>query len=234
MKSKNRQTYQQLTWHQTIRYLLVYILVGSLWIALTDLLLNKLIKNPDIMSMLSLYKGLFFMLISFLTFFLMLRRRQRLWAKALKEIENQQLTAEENNRDLEQSRQQYQDAHAELLQAQNLANEILDQSELIMLTLNHRGIIIHANQYAAQLLQTETADLVGKTWRSCFKLGRSAKDIGQMIWHLRYAEPVHGWESKLVLKKWPVIRYIVEYRLLTGFCRHNQRGSRSRSQSDRT
>lgn len=200
MKNKNRQTYLQLSWHLTLRYLLVYILVGSLWIALTDLLLNKLIKNPDIMSIFSLSKGLFFMLISFLTFFLMLRRRQKLWSEALNEIEIQQQTLDKSNHDLEQNRQLYQDSHEKLLQAQNLANEILDQSELVMLTFNLHGIIIHANRYVAQLLQVEVAYLVGKPWHACFKLGRSAKDIGHMIWHLRYAEPVHGWESKLILQ----------------------------------
>lgn len=109
-KGSNDRAFFQLSWQLTIRYLIIYLLLGSLWIWLSDLILYLVIKDRQLLNSISMAKGWVFMIISSLSFYLMLRKRQRLWSGALDTLEIQQLNIVEQERLIEESQKRAYEA----------------------------------------------------------------------------------------------------------------------------
>lgn len=109
-KISDDRPFFQLSWQLTLRYLFIYLILGSLWIWLSDLLLYLIIKDRQLLNTISMAKGWFFMVISSLSFYLMLRKRQRLWSGALDRLELQQKNIVEQERLIEESQKRAYEA----------------------------------------------------------------------------------------------------------------------------
>lgn len=109
-KGSEDRAFFQLSWQLTLRYLVAYLILGSIWIWLSDLFLYLIIKDRQLLNSISMAKGWFFMIISSLSFFLMLRKRQKLWSGALDRLEVQQRNIVEQERLIEESQKRAYEA----------------------------------------------------------------------------------------------------------------------------
>lgn len=101
----NDRLFFQLSWRLTIRYLMIYLIAGSIWIGFSDAALYAVFNDKQMLNTVSMLKGWFFMIVSCLAFWAMLRKRQSLWSSALDRLELQQKNNAEQQRILEESRQ---------------------------------------------------------------------------------------------------------------------------------
>ena len=109
-KISDDRDFFQLSWQLTLRYIFIYLIMGSIWIWLSDLLLYLIFRDRQLLNNISMAKGWFFMLSSSLSFFLMLRKRQKLWSSALDRLEMQQKNILEQERLIEESQKRVYEA----------------------------------------------------------------------------------------------------------------------------
>lgn len=92
-----------------VKILAIYIIIGGLWILFSDLLLESIVKDPDLQYKLQTPKGLFFVLVTGILLFVLINRDIKI-ARNLydKEFLSRQ-KAEESNRKLTESEKRYKD-----------------------------------------------------------------------------------------------------------------------------
>jgi diguanylate cyclase (GGDEF)-like protein len=71
---------------EACKILLLYLLVGSLWILLSDKILHILVSNPESIKVIQLYKGWFYVIITGIIFYLIIKRRMDLFDQSIIEI----------------------------------------------------------------------------------------------------------------------------------------------------
>ena len=57
------------------KMIVVYLSVGLLWILLSDRLLSWLVSDPAVVAQIQLYKGWFYVIVTAIVFFVIIRRR---------------------------------------------------------------------------------------------------------------------------------------------------------------
>lgn len=73
-------------WREAGKILILYLIIGSLWILLSDKILASLVSNPDTIKVIQLYKGWFYVLVTGIIFYLIIRGRMELFEQSINEI----------------------------------------------------------------------------------------------------------------------------------------------------
>ncbi len=120
---------------EIFKVVLVYAIFGSGWIFFSDTLLNWLVRDPDIITQISIYKGLFFIIITSLLLFYLVARlsnKIRQSADALKESEER--------------------------------NRLLSDLTMEGIVIHKNGIAKHVNSSMAKMLGYEYGELLNKNF----------------------------------------------------------------------
>ncbi|MFV0590259.1 MAG: sensor histidine kinase [Draconibacterium sp.] len=126
-----------------------YLLVGGLWILFSDLLLSSVISDPDLITELQIYKGWFYVFITGVFFFVVLRTHLR----KLRDTESELQKHRDNLHDMVVEKTQKLDKVIEEL---SLKNETIRQQNK---DLKH--VLENLNQMQAQLFQAEKMASLG-------------------------------------------------------------------------
>lgn len=108
MRSNNKSsTKAQLIIKSASKILLVYLIIGSLWIAFSDMLLANLVPDPILASKLQTPKGFFFVIVSGLILYLLIRQDVKAADRLLDNEYNSRIAAEQANSELEKRERSY-------------------------------------------------------------------------------------------------------------------------------
>jgi diguanylate cyclase (GGDEF)-like protein len=86
--------------HDALRIIVVYLIIGGLWILLSDTLLEALVDDPARVSELQLYKGWFYVVVTAGVFFLIIRHRIQLYKTTHESIRDANRSLDQSNREL--------------------------------------------------------------------------------------------------------------------------------------
>jgi diguanylate cyclase (GGDEF)-like protein len=86
--------------HDALRIIVVYLIIGGLWILLSDTLLEALVDDPARVSELQLYKGWFYVVVTAGVFFLIIRHRIQLYKTTHESIRSTNRSLDQSNREL--------------------------------------------------------------------------------------------------------------------------------------
>jgi polar amino acid transport system substrate-binding protein len=90
------------------KMIVVYLSVGLLWILLSDRLLSWLVSDPTVVAQIQLYKGWFYVIVTAIVFFVIIRRRIGQYKEAFDR-------ANRNIAELDEANQRLQEAETELV-----------------------------------------------------------------------------------------------------------------------
>ncbi len=127
-----------------LKIALIYLVIGSLWIGLSDKLLSILINDGQTMVQISMLKGLGYVVLTSILLYYIVRRN-------LKNLEQSQVELVVREKLLRKIQQTSQEGFAIFSSVRNLRGDITDFE------------LIYCNQEAARLMNKNVEDLLGKT-----------------------------------------------------------------------
>ena len=69
-------------WKESLKIMILYLVIGILWILLSDKIVNLVWENHDIIAKIQLYKGWFYVAATTLVFFIIIKDKLKLFKKA--------------------------------------------------------------------------------------------------------------------------------------------------------
>ena len=70
-------------WREALKIIILYLIMGTLWILLSDKLVEMLFNDMDVVMQISLYKGWFYVFVTGMIFYIIIRNRLRSYEKAV-------------------------------------------------------------------------------------------------------------------------------------------------------
>lgn len=151
--------------------ILIYILFGFSWILFSDKILGVLVPDPDKFASFQTYKGWFYVLLTSVLLYLIIRMDNRTVYTLTKSIsqKNQELIGfseemiaieEELKDNLEALNLSMKAVEAH----QKYIEDIFNYANTIMLIWTQEGIILDVNQYFLELTHFEKKDVIGMKW----------------------------------------------------------------------
>ena len=70
------------SWLEALKIIILYLIIGALWILLSDKLVNILFSNQEAIAQISIYKGWFYVLVTGAIFYVIIRSKLKLFEKA--------------------------------------------------------------------------------------------------------------------------------------------------------
>lgn len=94
---KNRQLKEELReftelkkkikpWFDTLKMILVYILIGGMWILFSDFIIHGIIKKPEMFWKIQMFKGWFYVFVTGIIFFIIIKSKINLFKKAMEKV----------------------------------------------------------------------------------------------------------------------------------------------------
>ena len=71
---------------EAFRIILLYLFIGGLWILLSDTILAYLVSSDEVFKQIQLYKGWFYVIITGLIFFVIIRKTLKLYKKSIEKV----------------------------------------------------------------------------------------------------------------------------------------------------
>lgn len=151
--------------------ILIYILFGFSWILFSDKILGVLVPDPDKFASFQTYKGWFYVLLTSVLLYLIIRMDNRTVYTLTKSIsqKNQELIGfseemiaieEELKDNLEALNLSMKAVEAH----QKYIEDIFNYANTIMLIWTQEGIVLDVNQYFLELTHFEKKDVIGMKW----------------------------------------------------------------------
>lgn len=124
---------------ETLKIIMIYLIIGSLWILFSDYSLNLLIPDPVQFKAFQLYKGWLYVLVSGIVFFAIILCRLKLFKHALDQLSNEYQRLKTYNQKILEVEQQLLSQY-ELLDHQKRALENSDQRHKLVVEGSNDGI----------------------------------------------------------------------------------------------
>ncbi|MHB8131312.1 MAG: putative bifunctional diguanylate cyclase/phosphodiesterase [Mobilitalea sp.] len=163
--NKTLQTKNILYQHEAIYIAIIYAIFGVSWILLSDKLLEYIFRDIDTYKLFQTYKGWFFILITTLMLYLLIKQRIRLMqvefhktAKAYGELRE----AHEDLRTMQ----------AELTYQTSITESIIDEAPVIIATWDEQRTFISLNPFGQKLLGYTEDEIMGEAWKLIIPEGR--------------------------------------------------------------
>jgi C4-dicarboxylate-specific signal transduction histidine kinase len=138
------------------RIAFVYLILGFSWIKFSDRLLNSLIEDTEFLTQIQTYKGWFYVLITAILFFLILRKHLNKLRHTEQELEkhrsNLQQMVQDKTRDLDTAIEELKSTNEELFKKNEIIN--IKNSEL-------HNTLLHLKETQAQLLHADKMSSLG-------------------------------------------------------------------------
>lgn len=162
--------------------ILIYILFGFSWILFSDKILGVLVPDPDQFASFQTYKGWFYVLLTSVLLYLIIRMDNRTVYSLTKSIsqKNQELIGfseemiaieEELKDNLEALNLSMKAVEAH----QKYIEDIFNNANTIILIWTQEGIVLDVNQYFLELTHFEKKDVIGMKWLDLVNVDDSFK-----------------------------------------------------------
>ncbi|MGM0445383.1 MAG: HD-GYP domain-containing protein [Bacillota bacterium] len=147
------------------KFIIIYIILGSLWIYFSDELLTMLFYQNDIIMRLQTYKGLLYVLITGLIFYLLLKK----YFSHLRETKDE---LKKKNEELNRYTDKLENGHQNLKQSyQNLYEQTEDLKVMIDFINNiSKDTFIDSDKFLSQLLRTAFKLVPKSDYGSIYKI----------------------------------------------------------------
>jgi diguanylate cyclase (GGDEF)-like protein/PAS domain S-box-containing protein len=146
---------------KSIKIVVVYLFFGCVWILGTDLLSNTTFNNIPDVYLVSIIKGLFFVMMTGLIIYLLIY-------PPLKKLVDSEEKLQGINQALEVSNQSYIQLYAELEEKQTLLKSLIDSTEDWIFYKDAEGAYLGCNEAYETFTDKTEEELIGKTAREVF------------------------------------------------------------------
>jgi len=121
---------------KSISIIFKYLIMGCLWILLSDKLLSYFVKNHDLMEEIQLYKGWFYVFITGFIFYLIIKKALSDYAQKAEELSSEK----------------------------DLLKKIIEEAPGIIIITDKDGRIINFNPYAEKITGFKSEEVLGKAF----------------------------------------------------------------------
>lgn len=159
VRRNKKETQERLFFSDAYRVAIVYAILGGLWILLSDAILEFMLPDIDEYKNVQTLKGVFYILMTTLLVFTLIRRRMRLWLLEYKKKESAY-------QELKIIHEELVTLESELTYQKRLNENIIMEAPSIIITWDDTGRILSVNpfgEYISGYTQSELID--GPGWR---------------------------------------------------------------------
>jgi len=142
-------------WGQALRISVIYLLVGSLWILLSDKIIEWLIPDPHTLILVSLFKGWFYVLASAWLIYLLVRA-------ALQKIAQTNLQLSKANRQLADSSDEYRQLYHEYVEKEALLKAMINSIPDLVFYKDPDSNYLGCNKAFEQFVAKSEEEIIGK------------------------------------------------------------------------
>ena len=192
---------------ETFKIIIIYMALGGLWILFSDRILGIMTNDPYLYMKLQTYKGWFYIIVSGIIFYYIIKNKIMLFKAATNEISKgyEELSAahEELLALDDELNQQYDETiilKESLHQEKELADRIIYHASMIIVGLNTEGTIIELNPFGEQITGYAKSEVLGKKWLDLFIPANKRKDTNETFKKILSSEVVLNQENQVKIK----------------------------------
>jgi PAS domain-containing protein len=160
---------------ESLKVIIKYILLGTLWILFSDRLVTTIVRNPEMVEEIQLYKGWFYVFVTGGIFFVIINRVLNMYSSSVNKILSsyEELTAAHEelitmNDELREYIVEHEQLQESLRSEQELLNRIFTDASSIVVVFDIDENIIQYNPYAEQILGFQKEQMIGKKRKELF------------------------------------------------------------------
>lgn len=148
LRGNKSQNARSIVSSSAFKIMLIYLIIGGLWILLSDYLLTWLVSNPTLQYRLQTPKGWFFILITGIILYFLIKRDSRIAEELSEKAHQTRLAAEDTRSKFEGSEARY--------------NILIDQASDGIFIIDSTGKYLDMNQNGLNMLGYSKAELLQK------------------------------------------------------------------------
>ena len=167
-------------WGQALRISAIYLVVGALWILLSDKIIEWLIPDPHTLILISLFKGWFYVLASAWLIYLLVRA-------ALRQIAQANLKLSQANRQLAESTDEYRQLYHEYVEKEALIKAMINSIPDLVFYKDPDSNYLGCNKAFEKFVAKSEQEIIGKNDFDLFdgSVAESFRRMDQEILSLR-------------------------------------------------
>ncbi len=193
--------------NEAISISVIYAIFGVLWILLSDLLLEIIITDPENYRLFQTYKGWFYILLTTLMLFILIRNRMLL----LKNEMNKTVAAYAK---LQTAHEKQLKIEAELIYQKQLTESIISEAPVFIVTHDEHKIISF-NPYSQKVCGYTEDDLRDRSWMEVMVNPEYRPKLLCIFEEIREKKQISNYEFPLIAKDGSVINILWNSSLIT-------------------
>jgi diguanylate cyclase (GGDEF)-like protein/PAS domain S-box-containing protein len=193
--------------NEAVSISVIYAIFGILWILLSDLLLENIIPDIEQYKHFQTYKGWFYIFITTLMVYLLVR-------KGLILLKNELIKTAAAYDKLQIAHEELMKTEAELIYQKKLNDNIISEAPIFIVTHDeHR--LISFNPYSQKVCGYTAEDLKEMTWMNLMVPQEYRQNLYQIFEEIRDRKQIFNYECPLVTKDGSVINVLWSSNLLS-------------------
>lgn len=185
----------------------IYAIFGILWILLSDLFLEYIIPDVEKYKHFQTYKGWFYIFITTLMVYLLVR-------KGLILLKNELFKTAAAYDKLQASHEELMKTEAELVYQKKLNDNIISEAPIFIVT-HDENRLISFNPYSQKVCGYTVGDLEGKTWMKLMVPQEYWPGLRKVFAEIREGKQIYNYECPLIAKDGSVINILWNSNLLS-------------------
>lgn len=190
----NNPEYSKKPW----RTVLIYVILGFLWILFSDQLLAFFVQDPILYASMQTYKGWFYVVLTAFALYYLVKLDYRHIIRLNKQLLNQHQKLEIAYKESIKLEDALKEKIDHILDKQRFIDTVLDYSQVAIVIWSTDGIVMEANSYYLELFGHESKDVIGKRWLDFYEDESEKPKLEAMINTLKTGRNVNSIESKVL------------------------------------
>lgn len=205
-------------YYESFKIITIYILLGGLWILLSDKALGFFIEDKELLIKLELYKGWFYVAFTGVIFYFIICSKMKLFRGAVdkvfegfeelsatteelmamdEELSQQNIELEKNRNSLVITNQRYEQAIEFLRQEKELSESIIYYAPVIIIILDTLGNIIKCNPFMKLVTGYTENELLGKNAIELLAPESNQKGMQELFNKIKQGERIGNYEFEI-------------------------------------
>lgn len=166
-----------------------YLLIAGTWIIISDSVLSLIVNNPEVLTNLQTYKGWFFVIVTTILLFGMLKR----WMNNL-----------EKSYELEkQTRIELEQTEVQLRKKEELNRILIEQAADGIFVTDENGILIEVNKSACDITSVKPDELLGNNLSNFF-----TRDDNSILTSVKGTDKTGEWKGEKIISTNSTLTYV--------------------------
>lgn len=189
------------------RIVLIYGIIGCLWILFSDMLLLYLVKEPGLVLSLQTFKGWFYVIsTSLLLYFLVKGGYSEIFilTKALYEKNEELVSFSEEliakDDELNEKIIKLNETMNHLEDQKRFKDEIFNTTGTVVMIWNLSGELIEINNRFSELFKFDSSEAIGRKWHELLLEEKENHTIEEVLWSLGADKKLESYENHIVTK----------------------------------